>query len=87
MTSPGGVQGAARRYGVTMSRFSMVARVDARHEVAEAEAWIARHQEELTSVSQGGCGCCVRTRLTEGPRELVDEVPAAISASIDWDRD
>lgn len=80
-------QGAGRHYGVTMSRFSMMARVDDGREVAEAEAWIASHREKLTSVSQGGCGCCVRTWLIEGPRELVDKVPATLSASTDWDRD
>ncbi|MBQ1024003.1 hypothetical protein [Micromonospora sp. C95] len=70
-----------------MSRFSMVARVDDEREVAEAEDWIARFREEFTSVSQVGCGCCVRAWLIEGPRELADKVPAALSASTDWDRD
>lgn len=70
-----------------MSRFSMMARVDNPSEVADAEAWIARYRDELTSISEGGCGCCIRSWLIEGPRELVDTVPVALSASTDWDRD
>ncbi|MEH0932660.1 hypothetical protein [Micromonospora sp. CPCC 205558] len=70
-----------------MSRFSMMARVDTPGEVADAEAWIARYRESLTSIAETGCGCCVRAWQIDGPQELVDTIPLVLSASTEWDRD
>ncbi|WP_433270303.1 hypothetical protein ACQPWR_14775 [Micromonospora vinacea] len=70
-----------------MSRFSMMARVDVPHEVADAEGWIARYRESLTSIAETGCGCCVRAWQIEGPRELADTIPLVLGVSSEWDRD
>lgn len=75
------------RYGLVMSRFSMMARVDIPHEVADAESWIARYRGSLTSIAETGCGCCVRAWQIEGPQELADTIPLVLSASTEWDRD
>ena len=65
----------------------MMARVDIPSEVVDAEAWIARSRESLTSIAESGCGCCVRAWQIEGPQELVDTIPLVLTASTEWDRD
>lgn len=76
------------RYCDAMARFSMMARVDSLAEVADAEAWIEQHRHAVTSISEGGCGCCVRYWRIDGPRHLSDTIPQALTMDDpDWEQD
>ncbi|MEH1166967.1 hypothetical protein V6V47_16435 [Micromonospora sp. CPCC 205539] len=70
-----------------MARFSMMARIDSPTEVPEAQAWIERHGHALTSISEGGCGCCVRSWRIDGPRHLADTIPQVLTVyDPEWER-
>ncbi|GGR79464.1 hypothetical protein GCM10010169_24550 [Micromonospora fulviviridis] len=62
--------------------------MDSAAEVAEAEAWVERHGTALASISEGGCGCCVRSWRIDGPRHLEDTIPQVLTVDDpEWERD
>ncbi|WP_412748323.1 hypothetical protein [Krasilnikovia sp. M28-CT-15] len=69
-----------------MIRQTMSASVDKPAEVEAAEAWLDSNRHALDYVAEeGGCGCCVRTWLLEGPADVLATIPYEVSASSDWD--
>ena len=68
-------------------RATVVASVDSHDEMALADAWLAANKSALSYISeQKGCGCCVVEWDVTGPTDVVESLPAAISASSSWVR-
>ncbi len=70
-----------------MRRATVLAEVDEPGSVERAEAWVERHRGALGVVRDGGgCGCCVVMWDVEGPRAVVDTLPAELSCDGGWVR-
>ena len=67
------------------ARASICALTDNPGEVDEAESWLERNRVRLSHVSEmNGCGCCVFSWDIQGPREVIDTLPAYLSAGSSW---